>query len=93
MNDTAYGVHYGIRFDAGNGGDMNMGSGTFFFKIAGGFYNHDFDSIDNKWGFGGFATIGYEFAGGFNIEIGYQMAPKVLSIDNNGWYIAGSFRF
>lgn len=89
----AYGVHYGLRFNAGNPGGMGAMNGMFFFKIAGGFYNNDFDGIENEWGFGGFATVGYEFMGGFNIEIGYQFAPDVLSTNNTGWYVAGSFRF
>ena len=93
VRSTAYGAHYGVRFNAGNPGGAGAGSGMFFFKIAAGYYNNDLDGVVNEWGFGGFATLGYEFANGFNIEFGYQFAPDVASINNVGWYIAGSFRF
>ncbi|MCH8273248.1 MAG: hypothetical protein IH851_00460 [Armatimonadetes bacterium] len=91
----SYGFHYGYRigFDEGN-----PEAGSFYLKVAGGYYLTDLKSatlgIDTeKWGFGGFGGFGYEFAGGFSTEVGYQLAPSVAGVNNTGWYGTIGFRF
>ena len=82
------GVHYGIRY----GMPANQGStGNFYFKGAIGYYNSDVD-VDDDWGFGGFAAVGWEMQQNFGLEVGYQLAPSVNGFDNNSFYGALTFR-
>ena len=85
---NTYGVHYGMRY----GLPANRGTtGGFYLKGAIGYYNSDVD-IDNKWGLGGFAAVGWEMQQNFGLEVGFQLAPSVGGYDNKSFYGAASFR-
>jgi hypothetical protein len=88
LNLVTYGAHYGVRY----GLPANQGTtGNFYLKGALGYYNSDVD-VDNDWGLGGFAAIGWEMRQNFGIELGYQFAPSVGGFDNTSFYGAASFR-
>ncbi|MDQ2985532.1 MAG: hypothetical protein M3R13_02265 [Armatimonadota bacterium] len=87
-NLTTYGVHYGIRY----GMPANAGStGNFYFKGAIGYYNSDID-VDDDWGLGGFAAVGWELQQNFGLEAGFQLGPSVGGVDNTSFYGAVTFR-
>jgi hypothetical protein len=88
LNMVTYGVHYGVRYGMP---DTQGSTGNFYFKGALGYYNSDVD-VDNDWGLGGFAAVGWELRQNFGIEIGYQFAPSVSGFDNTSFYGAVAFR-
>jgi hypothetical protein len=87
---NTYGIHYGWRFGmpTGNGDAMQ----NFYFKIAAGYYNNDNEVLGNKWGFGGFAAVGYTFQGNAGVELGFLLGPTNTGFDNQSWYAAFAFR-
>jgi len=88
FNLVTYGIHYGVRY----GMPATQGStGNLYFKAALGYYNSDVD-VDNDWGLGGFASVGWELRQNFGIEAGHQFGPSVSSFDNTSFYGAVSFR-
>lgn len=75
-----------------------------FYKITAGLYWTEIDpatgSTDDEFGFGGSASIGYDFSatGGaastpFSIEVGWFIGPEVNGIDNNGPFALAGIRF
>lgn len=95
LTATTYGIHYGVKFStmAGQGNR----SGDLYVKLAGGYYNTSLDPGSDKWGFGGFAGVGYDFygsAGGtpFGVEAGFQFGPSNAGLNNQGVYGVVTFR-
>jgi len=88
LNLVTYGVHYGIRYGMP---DTQGSTGNFYFKGALGYYNSDVD-VDDDWGLGGFAAVGWEMQQNFGVELGYQFAPSVNGFDNTSFYGAVNFR-
>lgn len=92
---TTYGAHYGVKFST-MAGQSNR-AGDLYVKLAAGYYNTSFDPGGDKWGFGGFAGLGYDFygtAGGtpFGVEVGFQLGPSNTGVNNQGIYGVVTFR-
>lgn len=85
---NTFGAHIGARY----GLPANPGStGNIYLKGALGYYNSDVD-VDDEWGLGGFAAVGYEMRNNLSLELGYQIAPSVAGYDNKSFYGAATFR-
>lgn len=100
-DSTTVGVHLILRGAFSQAG--GPGAGLFYKLTAGGAWteiNPAVGSTDDEFGFGGSASIGYDFAasGGaastpFSIEVGWFVGPSVNGIDNNGFFALAGVRF
>jgi hypothetical protein len=88
LDMNTYGAHIGARY----GLPAHEGTtGGFYLKGGIGMYNSDVD-VDDKWGVGGFAAIGWELRQNLGLEAGFQFAPSVGGFDNKSFYGAATFR-
>jgi hypothetical protein len=70
-----------------------MTNGGLYAKVALGYYSSDYSPGPDRWGFGGFAGLGFETGNnGVGFEVGYQMGPEVSGVNNQGFYGVVTFR-